>query len=577
MNFIRKSNCFGLLIAATILSTSHSQAAKEIKYTPKPSSYEKLPEAKKGGIAYLSMSNNPKVINPILSADLNSSMLESYLWATLFTEDMDTLDPIPYLAETYTISPDRKSYTFVLNKEAKWEDGTPVTTADVKFTFDTLMNPKTEAAPLRAYWEGVTLDIKDPRTFTFKVKEPKFDTLRSLYLFVTIQKKQFEGESNFNRARGILNPVGNGPYKLKTYSRDQRVELERNKNWWGYKIAHMKNRFNADKVIFRIIPDFNLQYEKFLQSEIDVLEYGGVGVETFAKKARGTDKNKVGDKPNSGKPVWATEVKNKAPRGYTYVGWNLRKPHFSSKKTRQALAHLADVQQISDKVYYGYQFQSTSPFGSLTMNSDAELRRPEKMISYDAKKALKMLREDGWKDSDGDNILDKEFNGKKVPFRFVLKYNSNNPARGKVAQILKENFKRAGIEIDIRAMEWNAYLSDIDKREFDAIVMGWTATPYPNPKQIWHTDSEKNQGSNFGGYSNKKVDELIEKANLETDLAKRSKTMQEINRILYDDQPYMWLTEPRSMLASFTNKVESPTWAMTYSVSPADDIYTYKP
>lgn len=555
---------------------SSALASKETKYTPKPSSYEKLPAAKKGGTLYVSLSNNPKVINPVVSSDANSTALEPYLWASLFTEDSETLQPLPYLAETYTVSADRKSYTFVLNKNAKWQDGTPVTTEDVKFTFDTIMDEKVDAAAFRSYIEGITVEVKDTHTFVFKVKEPKFDTLRSLYLITIIQKKQFAGEKDFNTSKGILNPIGNGPYVLKTFSRDQRIELERNKDWWGYKVPHLKNRHNPDKIVFRIIPDINLEYERFLKGEIDVMSYGGAGAEIFAKKIRGTDKSKVGDRPHSGKSVWATEIENKAPRGYAYVGWNLRRPYFSSKKTRQALAHLADTQQISEKVFYGYQFQSTSPFGSLTMNSDPELRKPGKMITYDVKKALQLLREDGWTDSDKDNVLDKVIDGKKVPFKFVLRYNSNNPARGKIAQILKENFKKAGINIDIRAMEWNAYLEDIDKRDFDAIIMGWTATPYPNPKQIWHTDSEKNQGSNFVSFSNKKVDELIDKANLEFDLAKRSKILQEINRILYDEQPYMWLVEPKSMLASFSSKVKAPVWAMAYDVSPPVDIYTFE-
>jgi ABC-type transport system substrate-binding protein len=548
--------------------------AKPTTYTPKPSSYEKLPEAKKGGTVFMTLSNNPKVMNPVLSSDANSSTFDGLFFASLFTEDSDNLNPLPYLAESYTVSADRKTYTFTLNKNAKWQDGAPVTSADLKFTFDTIMDPKTDAAPQRAYWQGVTLEVKDTHTIVFKVKEPRFDTLRTLYLFTAIQKKQFEKEKNFNQAKDIMNPIGNGPFKLKGFSRDQKVDIERNKEWWGNSLPHMKNRWNMDNIVFRIIPDTNLNYERFVKGEVDIMDFGGPGIEIFAKRVRSSDKSKVGDGPTSGKAVWATEIENNAPRGFSYVGWNLRKPMFKSKKTRQALAHLADVKDIADKVFYGFHYQSSSPFGSLTMNSDADLRKS--MFPFDTRKAIALLKEDGWADTDNDGVLDKVIDGKKVPFKFTLKFNSNNPARGKIAQILQQNFKRAGIQIDIRSMEWNAYLEDVDKREFDAIVMGWTATPYPNPRQIWHTDSEKDRGSNFVGYSNKNVDELIDKANVETDLAKRAKILQEINRILYDDQPYMWLTEPRSMLAGFNKKVTSPVWAMTYDVGPPVDVYRFE-
>jgi len=576
-------SCFvSIFVAGTLLAQGAMGAGKakpaaatgEITYARLPSAYDKLKEAKKGGIYYQRLSNNPKVINPVLSADANSSSLEPYLWATLFTEDSDNLNPLPYLAESYKISADKASYTFTLNKDAKWSDGTPVTTDDVKFTFDTMMDPKTEAAALRSYWEGTSLEVVDKMNFTFKVKEPKFDTLRSLYLFTTIQKKQFEKDADFNKAKAVLDPIGNGPFVFKTFSRDQQLVLERNKDWWGSKLTHMKNRFNADQIIFRIITDDTLGYEKFLKGELDVTTFNA---EQFALKVNGTDKDRFGKSPKEKKTVWATEVQNKAPRGYSYIGWNLRQPLFQSKKTRQALALIIDYKQIIDKVFFGYSYQCTSPFGSLTYNAAEDLRKPGKMLTTDRKKAMALLKEDGWSDTDGDNVLDKTIDGKKVKFAFELKFNSNNPLRAKIAQIAKENFKAAGIDMSVRAMEWNAYLEDIDNRRFEAFLLGWTATPYPNARQTWHSSSEKDQGSNIVAYNNPKVDELIDASNKEFDLKKRAETMKEINRIIYDDQPYLFLLEPRSMMAGFNTKVGAPSgaWALSYDVSPPDDIYQF--
>lgn len=201
------------------------------------------------------------------------------------------------------------------------------------------------------------------------------------------------------------------------------------------------------------------------------------------------------------------------------------------------------------------------------------------MLTFDRKAAIAMLKADGWADTDKDNILDKMIGGKKVPFRFELKYNSNNPLRAKIAQIVKDQFKGAGIDVTVKAVEWNAYLDDIDQRKFDAFILGWTATPYPNAKQIWHSDSEKNQGSNIVAYSNKKVDALIEKSNVEFNQAKRQEMMKEINRLIYEDQPYLFLSEPRSVLAGFNAKVSSPSgiWAMKYDVSPPDDLFQFVP
>ena len=563
-----------LLVAGLTLAPTLAMAVV-VKYERKPASYDKLPEAKRGGTLVVRIASNPKVLNPVLSNDANSSAFDPYFFAGLFTEDADTLQPLPYLAESYEVSADKKSYTFTLNKDAKWTDGTAVTTDDVKFTYDTVMNEKVDAAPLRSFYEGLKINVVDKHKFVFTVPEGKFDTLRSLYLFQTIQKKQFEKDTDFNKAAGIMAPVGNGPYTLKSFERDQQVVIERKKDWWGTKLPHFKNRYNADQIVMRIVTDDALAYERFVKGEIDLTSFNA---EQFALKVRGTDKDKIGTKFGENN-VWATEIQNKAPRGYSYIGWNQKNPIFASARTRRALAQIVDYKQVIDKVFHGLVFQSTSPFGSLTFNSDPELRKPGKMLTTNRKAAIALLKEDGWSDTDKDNVLDKTIDGKKVKFTFDLKFNSNNPLRAKIAQIVKENFKAAGIEVNVRAMEWNAYLDDVDNRRFDALILGWTATPYPNPNQIWHSKSSENQGSNYVSYSNPKVDELIGKANLEFDLQKRSLILHEINRLLYEDQPYVFLTEPRSALAGFNKKISSPSgiWAMAYDVSPPDDIFQIAP
>jgi ABC-type transport system substrate-binding protein len=568
-----------LMATATVVScvaswTSAAQAVV-VKYERKPSSYDNLPAATKGGTLTIRIASNPKVLNPIVSSDANSRAFEPYLFTTLFTEDGDTLQPLPYLAESYEVSADKKSYTFVLNKDAVWQDGTPVTTDDVKFSYDTIMNEKVDAAAIRTYYEGLKIKVLDKHKFVFTVPEGKFDTLRSLYLFQTIQKKQFAKDADFNKSAGIMQPIGNGPYKLKSFDRDQQVVLERKADWWGYKLPHFKNRYNADQIVFRIITDDALAYERFVKGDVDLTTFNQ---EQFALKVRGTDKSKIGAKAGE-KAVWATEIQNKAPRGYSYIGWNMRNPMFASVKTRRALSQIVDYKQIIDKVFHGLVFQSTSPFGSLTFNADPELRKEGKMLTTNRRAALALLKEDGWADTDKDNVLDKTIDGKKVKFSFELKFNSNNPLRAKIAQIVKENFKAAGIEVNVRAMEWNAFLDDVDNRRFDAMILAWTATPYPNPNQTWHTKSAEGQGSNAVGYSNPKVDELIGKANAEFDLQKRALILHEINRLIYEEQPYTFLTEPRSALVGLNSKIKSPSgvWAMTYDVSAPDDMYQYVP
>lgn len=536
--------------------------------------YENLPPAKKGGTMVIALSNNPKVMNPVLSQDANSAEVEGYLFASLLMMDGDSLNYLPYLAEKYEVSKDHKTYTFTLNPKAQWQDGTPVTAHDVKFTFDKIMDPKVDAAQTRVYFEGTTLTVLGDHKFQFVVQNPKFSTLMTLALFKPIQKKQFENEPNFNLSKNMLKPISNTAYQLVGFSRDQKVEFELNPNWWGFQYRHFKNIMNAQRVILKIVTDPSLQYEKFIKGDIDVIDLSSTGIEIYANKVRGVDAARVGQSATEGKSVWANHFDNKGLRPYMYLGWNHKNSLFSSVEVRKALGHLVDYQQIINKVYYGYFFQCTSPFGSKSMFSDADLRKPGKMISFDRKKGIELLKKEGWADTDGDNVLDRVVNGKKVPFRFSLKYNSNNPLRAKVAQIIRENFKAAGIDVQIMAVEWNAYIEDVSKKNFEAFILGWLPSLTMNPKQVWHTDSAKDEGSNYISYSNPKVDVLIEKVNAEFDLKKRVKIFQELNRLIYSDQPYTFLVEPGYVIGGFNSKLKSSRWVMDYSQGPDTSLYS---
>lgn len=540
-----------------------------ISYAQKPSFYEQLPAVKKQGTLYLTMTSDPKVINPLLSADNESASLESYLWLPLMAINPDNIDFLPALATGYQISPDKKQFTFFLNPMAKWQDGSPVTAEDVRFSFDTLMDSKTNAAALRSYYHGVSLKVIDPHTIVFSVNEPRFDTLYSLSSFAPIQKKQFQNSKNFNLDKGVMNPIGNGPYKLEKYTRTQQVVFVRNQNWWGFSMPYFKNRYNMDQIVIRIINDQNLAYEQFIAGRVDVL---GLTPEQWHVKVHGIDKAKFGKSQNTEKKIWALQEENQYPKVYDYIGWNQKNPLFQDVKTRTALSYLVDYQKIINVVYYGLSVQCSSPFGSFSLNSDPNLRKPGQMISFDRNKAMQLLKEAGWRKGE-DNLLVKEINGKKVPFSFELVTVSTNKSRVRMAEILKETFKSAGIQVKIRAMEWNSFLDKVHHREFDAVILGWTATLFQNPQQIWDSKSREMGGSNFVNYSNPQVDRLIEKANLEFDPARRNQLMQELNRLIYADQPYTFLTEPKASLFGLNTKIKSPRWYSKYESALATDLF----
>jgi microcin C transport system substrate-binding protein len=533
--------------------------------------YKKLPDVKKGGTLYLDQLTNPKVLNPLLITDADYTDILPLIFARLMEKDYETGEYYPLLAEKIDVSKDHKIVTYTLRKDAVWEDGSPITSDDAEFTFNTMMDKKTESAQLRPYFEGYTFQKIDAQNFKFLIAKPNVTAIDEINDdFKIIQKKQYAGVADFNKAKGIIQPIGSGPYRVKSFSRDQQLVFERNKNWWGYKVPGFKNQDNFDEIVYRIIPDSTLAYEKLLKGDLDILKMNS---EVYGSKVKGSDKDKFGKDSSTDKAVWASHIKTDAPAQWSYIGWNNKHAMFASKQTRQALAHLINYDEIINKVYYGEAIHCISPFGTLTQNTAPDQKSKE--FKFDLKKGLAMLKADGWSDVDGSNTLSKMIDGKQTKFEFILRYNSENPMRAKIAQIVKEQFKKAGITVNVQAIEFNTLLDLMDNRDFDAIVMGWGGGMLQaDSKQIWHSKSYENKGSNMIGYSNPEVDKLIDEASTELSGAKHYKLNQKIGAMIYDDQPYAFLLEVPGFIAGFqTRKVKAKKWAMKYEVSPP--VWTY--
>jgi peptide/nickel transport system substrate-binding protein/microcin C transport system substrate-binding protein len=536
----------------------------------KGSVYARLPVPKKGGVFYDVTKINPVTLNPLIEKNLEDRELISYLFMPLMSRDPDTYDRIPALAEKVESTKDNKEHVFTLRKDAKWTDGTPVTADDVVFTFQKTMDPKVEAAAQRSFLSGVSIEKVDTLRVKFKVETPKFNSLDFIASLTPIQKKQFENESDFNKSREGLRPIGNTGYKFKSASRDQNVIFEYVPGWWGEKDPEYRATHNFETIHFRVIPDDTLAYERMLKGEIDTMT---ISADKFATQVRGVDKERVGTQANSGKTIWADQFKSNGSLPWFGMALNYKNPIFT-QKTRQAIAHLVDYETVIQKAFFGLTQKCLTPFGSNGPNLDPKRKSSEKQYKFDAEVAMTLLKADGWADTDGDNILDKKIDGKTVPFKFEFKYSAANGPANSTAQILKESFKKAGIQMSLRPSEGAALYKDFEEKNFDATFMGWGGgSIFPDPRQIWHSSSAQGNGSNSVSYSNPKVDALIDQANLEFDRKKRAKMLQEIGNILYEDLPYIFLVERKFVLQLIHSRIQSPKWIFNFGTSVAKDLF----
>jgi peptide/nickel transport system substrate-binding protein len=218
------------------------------------------------------------------------------------------------------------------------------------------------------------------------------------------------------------------------------------------------------------------------------------------------------------------------------MGYNLTSQLFSAKEVRQALAYAIDRQSIIDGVLLGLGKPCTGPFSYVSWAYNPRV----KPYPYDPEQAKHMLREAGWKDTDGDGVLDK--NGK--PFRFTILTNQGNSERIHAAEIIQQNFQKIGIDASIRVMEWQAFLEQIDKRSFDAIILGWSMGRDPDIYDIWHSSKTRKGEYNFIGYKNDEVDRLLVAGRRTFDMEKRKKIYYRIHEILAEEQPYAFLYVP---------------------------------
>lgn len=485
------------------------------------------PSAKKGGTLSFNLGSEPSTLNPFSSSDYNQSQVEAYIAEALTSINPQTYENEPSLAESWTISDDGKVFEFTLREGVTWHDGKPFTVEDVKFTFDAILHPKNKykTAHSKPYFENITkIEITGKNKIKFTAKNSYFGNFQYVASRAISPKHIYENPSEEKQKELNKTIIGTGPYIFDNFDRGKAITLKRNPNWWGDKISEMKGMYNYDKIALKFY-DSKVEIQRLEKGDLDFL---GLSPEQYVQQTKG--------------PKWRTKkvlkvkFQNKSPKGYGFIGLNLKNELFQSKNMRLALYHLLDRDKMNKKFRFNYSRLATGPWyiQSMYANKDVE------PIKYDPKKASELLKKEGWKDTDGDLILDKMVNGKKKKLSFTIL----NPSKQfeKYLTLYKEDAKQLGVDINIQYVEWSSFVTKLDERSFDAVTLAWVGgSVHMDPKQIWHSESAKNKGSNFISYNNPRVDKLIDEARMIIDKEKRMVKYKEIYKLIADDVPYLFL------------------------------------
>lgn len=456
------------------------------------------------------------VLIPMLASDSASHEICGLIYNGLVKYDKD-LNLVGDLAERWEISPDGRTITFFLRRGVKWHDGVEFTAEDVLFGFRTITDPKTPTAYSGDYLEVEKAEVLDRYTFRVTYREPFAPGLASWTDLVVLPKHLLEGKDVAKSAL-TRHPIGTGPYKFVQWKTGEKIVLEANQDYF-------EGRPYIDRFIYRVIPDPATMFMELKAGSIDWMTL------TPVQYARQTSD-----------PAFRRQFRKYKylPFAYTYLGYNLRHPFFKDKRVRQALSYAINKEEIVKVVLFGLGVVATGPYKPGTWYYNPQVKR----YPYDPERARELLKEAGWEDTDGDGILDKD--GR--PFEFTVLLNWGNTSRLKTAEIIQWRLRKVGIKMKIRVLEWAAFINEyIDKRRFEAVILGWSTGVDPDQYDIWHSSKTGPKELNFISYRNPEVDELLVRARRTFDRDKRRKFYFRFQEILAEDQPYTFLYVPYAL------------------------------
>lgn len=495
-----------------------STPASQVTAAAKPTAV--APAASQAGSSATAAQTSDAVsFHPYATSDTASSAYQALVYSgDLVTYDPRTLEMVPDAAKSWQISEDKLTYTFVLRDDLAWSDGVPMTSADYKWTYDQVIKPENQYPYISNYAPIVSYDAPDPRTLVVKLKEPIAVGLETTSVVTPLPKHIWEALdwSDPQKNPQIMKPtVASGPYILQEWRKDERATFVANSRYHDGKPK-------IETFTYRIVPSTEVAYQMLKTGEVD---FAGFSPDNYAEaKAL----------PNVTVQEWWP-----AAASWRYSGYNLRRETWQDVRVRHALAHAIDREAIAEYILLNLAQPIDSVFPSTSWVYNPNV--PVYEFSPDNARAL--LDDAGWTMGPG-GVRQKD--GKPLTMKLLY-----GPATSKtwerIAQVMQQSWGDVGVQVDIQTREWGTYLSELRSEPFDWDVNlgAWSSTIEPHfMQQIWMEASIPQL--NASAYVNKRVEELFQQGVREFDREKRKQIYGEVQRILSEESPYIFLTFDKS-------------------------------
>lgn len=447
--------------------------------------------------------SNPTNLDPRLATDANSARIIGLIFNSLLRFD-EKLELVPDLSEKWE-NPNPVTYIFHLKKGVKFHNGKELTAEDVKYTFESILNPSFLSPHRRSYEKVKAIIAIDKYTVKFILSEPSATFLMDMTMSIVPKD-----------AASL--PVGTGPFVFERMVFDERIELKRNENFFD-------GRPRLSKIIFKIIPDDTIRLFGLKRGEVDFIQ-NAIPPDLISSLIK--DKN--------------IRIITGEGINYSYLGFNLTDPILKDVQVRKAIAYAIDKDGIINNLLAGIADEPAT--GVLPKNNWAYEEDVTK-YEYNPDKARRLLDEAGFADPDGD--------GPRERFRLVYK-TTNNDLRKMIGEVLQKNLKEVGIGLDIRTYEWGTFYNDIKTGNFQLYSLSWTGIVDPDIYyNIFHSDMMPPKGNNRNRYKNAEIDRLVTEGQRVLSNKDRKKIYSRVQKIAAEELPYINLWHPKNVVAMRKN------------------------
>lgn len=569
--------CFLFLPLAAEAALNRIALYGEAKYPADFTHFDYVnPNAPKGGRIVMPEYGGFDNFNPFIFKGSASGTVASLIWDTLGYSPLDDVATVyPLIAKEFELPEDKSYVGFILDENARFADGSPVTADDVIFSFNSLIE---KGAPIyRVYYADVesVQKINDRHVrFIFKPNSQNKELPLILSQLNIFSKKDWENRDFAKPSLQI--PLGNGPYKIKSFQTGKYIVLERNPDYWGQNLPSRKGFFNFDEIRIDYYQDTTVTLQALFSGNIDVRE------EYIAKIwATGYDNDLV----KSGKVI-KKAIEHHNPAILQHFAFNLRRPEFQDKRVRRAIDLAFNFEWANEKLFYGQYQRLYSYFTNTDMEatglpsalekeileeyrddlSDDVFNKPFLLpdnstpykLRQNLKLAVKLLNEAGYDFVDGKMTNLKT--GEPLEFE-ILSNSANGSTFTRVMLPFIANLQKIGIKATFRNLEVNVFKNRMDNFDFDVAIMSYRMSSMPGNelKEMFGSKSADVKGSyNIMGIKNPVVDSLIDKVVTAQDKQHYEAYLKALDRVLLSEYYLIFQWYSKFNRVGYQNKFGIP-------------------